>query len=190
MARRRIFSGEPMPVAPQVKEPELASFHYKLLEYLRRLAAKIDANTGTGDPGTGAATLVFGANLTAAFEYDDSGYIPIVWDNVIRSDTPFSHSAGTITLANTGFYVVELDLMIFKNLSTEVSVRLNGVEIDWGHSKFTPNTADDTWSLMVPFTATSGDDLTLEIKNGLGLANNFLGEAGTRVLVAYYPAEA
>jgi len=46
-----VFSGEPLPLQPNVESPEeLARFHFKVIEYLRRLGAKLD-NTFNDPPG-------------------------------------------------------------------------------------------------------------------------------------------
>ncbi len=64
---RSIFSGEPLPLVPNVEsKEELERFHFKVIEYLRRLGAKLD-NQFNDPPGPGGAGIPSVSRVMAHF---------------------------------------------------------------------------------------------------------------------------
>lgn len=112
-----IFSGEPLPVAPKVDNAELDSFHRKVLDYLRRLSAKLDSQAledDIDDPvgfGQVEAFSAFLENFQAVSSSGTYGAI-VVWEQTLWQDTPYSVSGGRITINKDGFYIFFIDLNI------------------------------------------------------------------------------
>ncbi len=93
-----IFSGEPLPVQPNIEDPEAVDrFHFKVLEYLRRLAAKLDGNLGgggTGPPGPpGPATPLWVPSLVMLIQWEPSFGSPnIVISTQLQRTIPWNIS--------------------------------------------------------------------------------------------------
>lgn len=102
-----------MPIAPKVDDPELASFHRKLLDYLRRITTKL-SNTEFG--GGGGDVETFAATMTLDFDLGNNVWTDVEWDDPLRMDAFYSHSATTnpeqITLLQAGLYLVLCDLHV------------------------------------------------------------------------------
>jgi len=192
MAKQRIFSGEPLPVPPNMKNPEVDAFNRKLIDYLRRLSAKIDRFTGTGGDAADGNVLVFAAYKTKVQSVSDAAYDPITWDETIRSDTAFTFTPGqaVIQVNETGFYVVEVDLRMFKNvtLNTKLSTTDSGgtviTDIAWGFSQWTPSFPDETMSAIIPVLLTAGDYISYLGFSQAGSGANDTLESGCRILIS------
>jgi len=174
-----IYSGEPLPVPPKVDDVEVDAFNRKLIDYLRRLTGKLARFAGGG----GSSVLVFSAYIV-------SDYIPglatfdIPWTEILREDSIFSHSAdGTsITVAQAGFYIVEVDFTPYKNFNpTVLEIQVNGVTPTWATSHFVV-TSQDTYSSMTPLVLSAGDIVTTRIGNGTDMG---LYQYGTRIVVSH-----
>jgi hypothetical protein len=196
MAKQRIFSGEPLPVPPNLKNPEADSFNRKLIDYLRRLSAKIDRFTGGGD-GADGNVLVFAAYKSSTQSISDSAFDPITWDEVIRRDSIFTFTPGSaiIEVSETGFYVVEMDIMMFKNVTLELklsTVDAGGTEIDdidYGYSEYSPSLPNLTLSVMIPVELNAGDRISLFGLSQLMAGANDVINSGTRLLISRISAE-
>jgi hypothetical protein len=114
MADQFLFSGEPLPLAPnRDDDPELAAFHTKLLDYLRRLTQKISASEVYG--GASVATVeTFAAALTGDQTMANNAWDGIVWTDPLRRDSYYTHDKDDvgeqITLVNAGLYLMHLDV--------------------------------------------------------------------------------
>lgn len=179
--QNNIFSGEPMPVAPKIDDPELAGFVRNLLDYLRRLTGKLaqfTTSSGIGGAPAFAATLIVDqSNLGSA--------LTIQWTNVVHRDIDvfdFTTPDTDIIIRQQGEYSVEVDIQVLKNVHHELTITVNGVTIDWSHSKFLPGDADLSYSFMVPVHCDVGDVIQarLDCAPFGGIA---VEASGTRILV-------
>lgn len=116
--RKPIYSGEPLPIAPRVADPELEAFHRKILDYLRRLTAKLDGSGtgGTGPPGPpGASGPLPTLSLYSSLDFfTSSSWVPIEWNQALRHDAVYDHSivqaSYEIKVLENGFYLFFFDL--------------------------------------------------------------------------------
>lgn len=111
MASQYLHSGEPLPLAPSLTGDvdqdivELLNFHTKLLDYLRRLTAKLSNDTFSPPQSTAIESMV----LTLSGDYNVTGDPEtIIWNQVQRLDAPFSYNTvtGVITFNVDGFYIL------------------------------------------------------------------------------------
>lgn len=185
---KRIFSGEPLPIQPLIKEPELDAFHRKILDYLRRLTAKLDRfvapPTGTGN------VTVFSAYKDADQTFYEGAESKILWEVELRKDSPFTFEAGSsdIEVTEDGFYILEVDIRSIKNLPYTVYVRVTDTLPVYALSHFTPS-VDDTFSIMVPLVLVAGDVITVSILLEAG-GDAFIYADGTRLLITHIGEEA
>ena len=114
MASQYLHSGEPLPLAPSLTGDvdqdivELLNFHTKLLDYLRRLTAKLSNDTFSPPTSNAVEALV----LTLSGNFNISGDPETIdWDQVHRQDAPFGYdtSTGVITFLEDGFYLLLVD---------------------------------------------------------------------------------
>jgi hypothetical protein len=167
-----LYSGEPLPIPPP-DTPEVEAFTRKLLDYLRRLSAKLSStiysisNIGTIDS--------FAAGLAADQDIPTTNWTGIDWDDPLRADSAFTHSATTnpdeITLAQEGFYALFLNLQLVVPPS-DVELRLVNQDAQvLDYSIFTQ--ATDTINAagvayMCPFFAAAGGKIEVQIKVATG----------------------
>lgn len=143
MADSFLFSGEPLPLAPNItglveddndrgkaSEVELEVFHRKLLDYIRRLGAKLDNPVFPPGGGSTSANLaMFSARMESNYSPSTTSYEGIPWDQETRKDTDtFAHDSGTdphqITLLQEGFYVFLIDIGTTSGGNSDVRTRL------------------------------------------------------------------
>jgi hypothetical protein len=110
----KIFSGEPLPTAPPEGNPDRASFDRKLLDYLRRLVAKLAQAIPTDGGPTG--------RLQAYVSHLDTDQIvpgavdtPVEWTKDVHVQSGiYSHSItvnpSEITILVDGVYLVNFDV--------------------------------------------------------------------------------
>lgn len=197
MAKQRIFSGEPLPVPPNMKNPEVDAFNRKLIDYLRRLAAKIDRFTGTGGDGADGNVLVFAAYKDTEDTFDDTTPTPVPWDVVIRQDSIFTFTAPSaiIQVTEAGFYVVEVDLAPFKNLPFFVHVGIvdaGGSEtddIDYSYSGFPISNTNQSGSMMVPLELAANDRISVFAVSTSATGTNSWVVNGCRILISRISTE-
>lgn len=112
MADSFLFSGEPLPLAPKIGDDvELDVFIRKLLDYIRRLGAKLSNPTFL--PATAAQVRLF-SGLLSADEVISTAWEALLWERFLRKDTDvFQHSITTnpdeITFLQDGFYTFLID---------------------------------------------------------------------------------
>lgn len=114
-AGKTIFSGEPLPLAPDINglvrtgegwSTELDVFHRKLLDYLRRLGAKLNRFVGAG-----GAVEAFAGTLSSD-QATVVSYTAITWNNSIHLDPVFVNNGNNIQVLVPGLYVLALDLQV------------------------------------------------------------------------------
>lgn len=172
-----IYSGEIMPVAPEIKDPELAAFHRNLLDYLRRLTGKLARFGGGGDGGTGVKSLASYALLQF-----DSAKFAIVWEASLWQDDIFTFSgpASQITVLESGNYTVEVDWCVFKNFSDHVLyIKVNGSSSTYRESFLLTPDVGRTYSFMIPLVLNANDVVTIEIES----SGDVGCQEGTRLLI-------
>jgi hypothetical protein len=101
---KTIFSGEPLPLAPGVNDLELDAFHRKLLDYLRRLGAKLNQFVGQG----AVEALVAYIDTQSTFV----SYTSISWDHTLWIDSPFENNGTYIRVLVDGLYVFHVDVLV------------------------------------------------------------------------------
>lgn len=135
-----LFSGEPLPVAPAMRGgdqstrlTELEAFHRKLLDYLRRLGARLDQFAANPPEGGGSAAT--NVQAFAGFLDDDEAttesYSPVNWTRTLWKDTPYSHSnspGAQIEVLVPGLYVISVDLLLLTNGFTNADVFIGFVD--------------------------------------------------------------
>ena len=110
------FSGEPLPLAPSLEgmedpqRQELEAFHRKLLDFLRRMGAKLSSERFSPvSSGIDTLALALVANYTLG-----AGWQDIEWSLQLRVDSSFSHSVlvnpGKITIEKDGYYLILADI--------------------------------------------------------------------------------
>lgn len=125
---RGLFSGEPLPLQPSVEDlkgiekPEnLGRFHFKLIEFLRRLGAKLDAELNRDTKGKVEAFAAYIAAdqeiapdyVNIPFGLDGAGAIKLITWN----DRPFTpQTDGSVKIEVDGLYLfiidVEFDILV------------------------------------------------------------------------------
>ena len=151
------FAGEPLPLAPSLKgmdeaqRTELEAFHSKLLDYLRRLGAKLSSERFSPVASTGIDTLALA--LDSNYQLDGSSWQDIKWDLQLRVDNSFSHSItvnpAQITIVQDGYYLILADI----NLDDTWLFRIidgDGDTLDYGgHSQSGSLTASNNSTVMI-----------------------------------------
>lgn len=191
-----IFSGEPLPIAPKINDPEIDAFNRKLLDYLRRLVGKL-SRFSNGDGG-GTTVQVFAASTSVDLNPGAGATLPLPWDTEIRRDSIYTLSVGNtvIRVSETGFYVVEVDVTVNKNFQFRVMVSIvdsGGTEIvteDYMKSDVTGPSTGQTYSFMVPVNLTAGDYISTILYVTDGVNDAAILKLGTRVLVTKIADEA
>lgn len=124
----RVISGEPLPVPPEVSDKEVGAFFRKLIDYLRRLTAKLQA--AINNDGSGTAVKTFASWLDEADYSIGASYAGIEWKKDLRIDSPYSHSTSTnpsrITILEDGMYLVLVDVHVTgSNLPVETALKIH-----------------------------------------------------------------
>lgn len=121
MAGQYLHSGEPLPLAPILEAGaddsnvlELNVFHGKLLDYLRRLTAKL-SNIEFEPPASSDAVIevLSVVRITSDFtSHASTTPETVVFNRILREDSPFSYNTttGIITINTDGMYLFLVDL--------------------------------------------------------------------------------
>ncbi len=188
-----IFSGEIMPVAPKIDDPELSAFVRNLLDYLRRLTGKLSRFTGTN---TGASVLVFAAYADDQ-EYLSAGDNQIVWTHRLRQDSPYSWSSPSaqIQVSQPGFYLVLVDLMFHPGAAIDTDVWISKVQgttilstARYGYSEYGLTDAvspNNSHTFECPVVLSAGDTIAIYAS----ASSVSLLERGTRITILHLPEE-
>lgn len=176
---QNIFSGEILPVAPKVDNPDVDAFNRKLLDYLRRLVGKLARFSGGGTT-LQAIALYFTTNQS---DYV-GGLKTLEWDTVINQDVTvfqFTSPSTDVMILTAGFYVIEFDLRLEKNTSTDIYVRVNGTVPAYGRINVVPS-GGDSYSFMIPINFNANDVVNITIDSSAFFAVNAYAD-GTRLLI-------
>lgn len=174
---KTVFSGEPLPVPPAVGNAELEAFHRKLVDYLRRLGAKISQFVEGAGQGT---VMCFAAYRTAA-QTLASTYDGVEWTTELRKDPAYEHSTSVnpdrVTIKLPGFYVVLVDLEGTDQFEALVELRLGSETGDVIFSKSYVSVAGCV-SASVPLPLIA-DTVVVVKARGIG----DLEESGSRITI-------
>lgn len=206
-----LFSGEPLPVAPREPNAERAAFDRKLLDYLRRLSARLDAANEPppdGEMGFGQveALSCFLTSNHAVSSGGTAGAL-VEWDENLWQDSAFSHSSGNVLINKDGFYIFLIDLAIdfsgfvdataFFSILDGSGTALAFVEFGEGHT--VTNTYTMTIGLPLPagtrvgvYLKTNADDAAGLLSTGsrfnaMRLRNTYTGGDGTPGGIGWVP---
>lgn len=180
---KTIFSGEPLPVAPPIKDPELNAFHRKLIDYLRRLTGKLNQYVGAGNGLETFVTTIAGeANATLG-----SDWAPIDWTLDIRKDAVYEHSISSnqeqITVLLAGLYIILCDLWLDTGPTFPVSTRVVILDpegfVEYG---FTELGAEGSLSMAVPVVLKADKVIRIDAKDSGG-GGDFLKTRGCRLTI-------
>ena len=166
MRGKVIYSGEPLPTAPRVKDPELAAFFRKLLDYLRRLTAKLDQGTGGNTPASRIQS--FAARFSTDQNIADV-YAAIIWEDEIHVDTCFDHveDSSRVQVLCDGVYLVCVDLEISSDATFPVEVDLRVIYegnigiLTYGYGSIS---SAGTLSRSIPLTLRAGAEIQVQAK--------------------------
>lgn len=158
-----IFSGEIMPLAPELKDPELNAFHRNLLDYLRRLTGKLSRHVGGG----GGTVETFSAYANEQSLGTGAVVALIPWNNELLKDSTYTHDvdSGVITVSQSGLYIVHCDVQIFKNFAAVfrvAKVDSGGTDISletYIESTYPSPGVAESVSFMVPLLLDAGESL-------------------------------
>lgn len=125
-----LFSGETLPVAPKTQDPNIDAFNRKLLDYLRRLTAKLAGAIDVEGESVAAYVGTLSEDQTSV-PYND--HFEVKWTQDIWLDTGFyQHSEVTnneeITVRTEGLYVIAFDVehTVDTTLDFWVELYING----------------------------------------------------------------
>ena len=171
---KTIFSGEPLPIAPKVDSPELAAFHAKVIDYLRRLGAKLSQYI----EGQGGAEVETFASYKLVNQANSATLADITWTRDLWKDSPYEHSESTdpesVGILLDGMYVVLVDLeydasttfpveanLVIENLSAEGIVNFSLGAVN----------AAGTLSRAIPLPLIEGVSIRVQSKDSAGTGN-------------------
>lgn len=178
---QNIFSGEILPVPPQLDDPESDAFNRKLIDYLRRLTGKLARFVDTG--GSGAVS-----SIALCFDSDQSdfstGIMLLSWTNQLHKNAEvfeFSAPSTEITVLSAGTYVVEIDVRLLKNVQHLINVYVNGVRPNYGKIVLQSD-VDASYSFMIPVVLSANDVITIEL-DASAFGQVYAYADGTRLLI-------
>lgn len=185
---KSIFSGEPLPVAPHVDDANVDSFYRKLIDYLRRLSAKLDKVTGGNQGGGEVSTF---AAVSREDQSIDTDYTSFNWTRELHKDPCYDHDESnlpeTIGILCDGFYVIHTDYeftgAVGCLINTDVLVFDGSAEgeLDYSLGTITLTAANITHSRSIPLALRAGSEIEIRAKR-TGDPINAL-KAGTRITV-------
>lgn len=131
----KIFSGEQLPVAPLTQDAELSNFHRKMLDYLRRLGAKLDQFIAL--PGDGVAIPTASCYLSGDQPLE-LALTAITWSDAVWVDTnAFTHSSEYIQVVESGLYMIVVDVEVADAGLTDIVAEIQ-ISAPGGSSTFAP----------------------------------------------------
>lgn len=180
-----IFSGEPLPVAPKAKDPETDAFYRKLLDYLRRLTAKLGRYIDQpGASGVESAAMVKqNDQLLTGGTYD-----VLLWGTIFWQDDPFTLAEDSITINEDGRYLLHVDIAFGKALDVTLKITQNGNDISHTFT-YGYNSAATTLSLASsnPLALSAGDVIQVLVQ---GQLPDSVMAAGSRLTILRLDPEA
>lgn len=185
----RIFSGEPLPLPPRVDNAELAVFHRKLIDYLRRLAGLltryVDPEGGPGTPSDSTIPVV--VCYIDANQDLEASYTGIDWTNTIWIDgEAFNHSGEFISVVEDGLYLIHCDIELNSGFyETTMVVEVSAPD---GSSVFYPRMGygklnNGTFSLAMTIPLVAGRRFQVLVRCVDAPETNGILAEGTRITV-------
>lgn len=180
-----IFSGEPLPIAPKVDNPELDSFHRKILDYLRRIGAKLGSSEFPTGGASGGAALDLLSLILDGDQSTSSSWANVTWGTEIRRDTQcFQWSSDTVTVLKEGLYLILLNFKYIFDLTDEFQAKITESTLgDLGYS-FASETGGSQCNLFVPVNLGPNDSFVVKVQDD---GPRDLHEDGTRLFIARFP---
>lgn len=169
-SRGFLFSGEPLPLVPdRSDDPELAAFHRKLIDYLRRLTSKLQNATFDFE---GALDTFLAVLSTDQVISSHPTYAGITWDTVIRSDDSYTFTEGgsLLTVNQDGFYVVFVDLEVTRTVNTDLDswvVSALGNKLSYSHMRTSDDDGEHT--IVVPMSLRAANRFEIQAKKITGV---------------------
>lgn len=102
-----LFSGEPLPLSPNVGGAELDKFHRDLLNYLRRLSTKLDSKVSNTSRGAESLNMFYGNDSTIG-----TAWTLITWPTIAHVNSLYSVVGGKISVLEQGLYYLDYTLDI------------------------------------------------------------------------------
>lgn len=197
-----VFSGEPLPVAPnfedEVDVKELNNFHQKLLTHIRRLEIKLSGEEFQTLADISPMIRVFSGFLNADLTLTaPSGWISLDWDTEVRVDTGiFSHSTSSsqdeITILEDGFCLFLCQIGsatdAYVGGTSLLEMRLNESTknvLDYGFSQSRIHA--DTLTMIVGVNVFENDVFTVDVQ--ATTSNYTVDNAKTRLTIIYSRAD-
>lgn len=184
MAGKAIFSGEPLPQPPKAVNAEHDAFFRKLMDYLRRLAGKIDQYAvGGSATDTYVGTISGDTNQALGTAYES-----IEWTQDIHKDAAYEHSTTSnqdkITILQNGLYLILCDITVVTGPTFPVQARVKLVSPD-GFVKYSlaEINAIGTLSLAVTVPLVSGAQIYIVAQDSGGTGGNVIEPDGTRITI-------
>lgn len=202
----KLFSGEPLPVAPKTDDPEIDAFFRKLLDYLRRLAGLLNQFVGPPPPpGAGGETPSIACYFTADQD-SDNVFNHISWTQDVWKDGPFDHdTVGTpweVLVLEDGFYLISLVLRTLKGAFTTNQIRVSisdsggaGVVFHpfFGESTLGPaggGGQSGTMTLTVALPLIANKAITIYYRQDLGFTPSDIIAVGSSLTISKLRSEA
>lgn len=191
-----LFSGEPLPIPPHVADVEIENFHRKLIEYLRRLAAKIDGKEFR-EIIRSTTTEAFAAVLTGDIEIPASLWTPVTFGKHIHRNPLYEVSGPWITVREAGLYMLHVNLLTtFTDSSQELLSRIvyrKATDITpmdrflkYGYTMMTCDPG--THSLSIPVPIEEDDSISVQVKlNNAIVAEDLLAHASRLAIYRLSP---
>lgn len=188
MPSQYLHSGEPLPLAPSLEAGdddsnvvELNVFHGKLLDYLRRLTAKLSAEEFQPPAASGNLSLIALTLDGDTSQLNTGAFRDVVWDKQIRVDSDFTHTSGqaAFTHVTAGFFILTFDW--FMGSAAQDARVIDGDDTVLPYSLHDINGILITsQSMTVPYTAHAGQTIRVQIQPGTSSA---VEEDKTRLVV-------
>lgn len=171
------FSGEPLPLQPSLEgmespqREELDNFHRKLLDFIRRLGAKLSSARFNDPSGSTGAVETLALYRDTNFSLPQDVWTDLEWDRQIRVDAPYSHDVAInpefLHFNQDGFYIMFLDIVVGSNqnvLLQLVDPDDSDAVLSWSQASvlnpFGPMPVNQT----VAFHAHAGQNLAVQVK--------------------------
>lgn len=176
----RIISGEPLPTPPRALDPEVDAYNRKIIDYLRRLSAKLQALLNGAGSAVECYSAWFDASQTVA-----AAYATITWNKDLHVDGPYSHSMtvdpGKITVVLDGLYLVCCDLQV--DAAVQGAIKLTNTNtgavsyVKFGYS----NSGAETLSMAIPLPLIAGITIEVQLQDSLGTTT--VNTLGSRITI-------
>ena len=180
------FPGEPLPLAPslegmeEAQRVELEAFHRKLLDYLRRLAAKLSSERFSP---VSSGIEILALALDDDYGLGGSGWRDIEWSLQLRIDSSFSHSVlvtpEKITIEKDGFYLILADIFLNDTWRFRI-IDSSGDTLDYGEHAQEVLLSSDQNSAVVIATHLHAGQI---IRTQLNQTNDLLIADSTRLVI-------